>query len=58
MPSRFECSQTIEKISKIDYQVSFNELLDNKIVDAIMSKTDKKAEKILTNKSRSKGASN
>ena len=41
---RFNCSDTIGKISKVSYLASFQELFDEDIIAAIMSKDDKEAE--------------
>ena len=39
----FTCSSVIEKISKIGYEATIQELLDDDIVAAVMSKTDEEA---------------
>lgn len=41
----FNCSSTIEKISKVTYIASLQELFDKDIIDAIMSKSDREANK-------------
>lgn len=44
----FNCSNTINKISKVSYSASFQELFDKDIIAAIMSKNDEEAEKYIT----------
>jgi len=43
----FKCAGTIEKISKVRYEASLQELFDEDIIAAIMSKDDREAEKFI-----------
>lgn len=43
----FDCTNIISKISTVDYQASIQELFDDNIVAATMSKTDREAKKYI-----------
>lgn len=44
---RFNCASTITGVSKVRYSANFQELFDEDIISAIMSKTDREANKFL-----------
>ena len=43
----FECNATIGKISNIETELSFQELFDEDVIEAVMAKTDKESQKYL-----------